>query len=84
MISYEFTNHAYRQFKKLSPDIRRRIIFKLEKYLNHDNPLAFADALTNVPGKVYRYRFGDYRVIFDWEVNSILILKVGHRRDIYN
>jgi len=28
-------------------------------------------------------RLGDYRVIFDIEGEDIVILRVGHRRDVY-
>jgi mRNA interferase RelE/StbE len=31
----------------------------------------------------YRFRIGDYRVVFDLEGDEIVILRVGHRRDIY-
>ncbi|MDH4220892.1 MAG: type II toxin-antitoxin system RelE/ParE family toxin [Candidatus Aminicenantes bacterium] len=31
----------------------------------------------------YRFRIGDYRVIFDIEGNEIGVLRVGHRREIY-
>ncbi len=31
----------------------------------------------------YRFRVGNYRVIFDLDDEQIVILRVGHRRDIY-
>lgn len=31
----------------------------------------------------YRYRVGDYRIIVDINRSRILVLKGGHRRDIY-
>ena len=31
----------------------------------------------------YRFRIGDYRVIFDTVKESIIILSIGHRKDIY-
>ena len=31
----------------------------------------------------YRYRFGDYRVIYTIVSKEILILRIGHRKDIY-
>jgi mRNA interferase RelE/StbE len=31
----------------------------------------------------YRLRVGDYRIIFIFDNNSIKILKVGHRKNIY-
>ena len=32
----------------------------------------------------FRYRFGDYRVIYTIINREILILRIGHRKDIYN
>lgn len=31
----------------------------------------------------YRYRFGDYRVIYTVTGSDILILRIGHRKEIY-
>jgi len=31
----------------------------------------------------YRHRIGDYRVVFDLAGSKVVILKVGHRREIY-
>jgi mRNA interferase RelE/StbE len=31
----------------------------------------------------YRFRIGDYRVIFDVEGANLIVLRVGHRREIY-
>jgi mRNA interferase RelE/StbE len=31
----------------------------------------------------YRFRIGDYRIIFDIDGENIVILRIGHRRDIY-
>jgi mRNA-degrading endonuclease RelE of RelBE toxin-antitoxin system len=39
--------------------------------------------ISYTPGKVYRFQIGDYRVIFDWEGNSILITKIEHRGTAY-
>ena len=32
---------------------------------------------------LYRYRIGDYRIIYSIFKDSILILRVGHRKDVY-
>ncbi|PIU83448.1 MAG: hypothetical protein COS68_03990 [Elusimicrobia bacterium CG06_land_8_20_14_3_00_38_11] len=32
---------------------------------------------------MYRFRVGDYRVIFDVDKNNIVILRIGHRKKIY-
>jgi len=53
----------------------------LEKLLS--NPTFFATKLVDESLGQHRYRIGDYRVIFDVEGNNIVILRVGHRREIY-
>ena len=32
---------------------------------------------------LYRYRIGDYRVIYAKTVDGILVLRIGHRKGIY-
>lgn len=83
MIAYDFTRFAERQFVKLPKDLQRRILHKVEHYLNQTDPLAFAEPIVGSPTATYRFQIGPYRVIFDWEVTRILITKVGHRREIY-
>ncbi|NCQ65980.1 MAG: hypothetical protein COZ34_03945 [Candidatus Pacebacteria bacterium CG_4_10_14_3_um_filter_34_15] len=31
----------------------------------------------------YRYHIGNHRVIFDLEKNKIVVLRIGHRKEIY-
>lgn len=83
MIPYDFTRFAERQLVKLPKDLQRRILHKVEHYLAQADPLAFAERIVGSPTPAYRFQVGDYRVIFDWEVDRILITKVGHRRDVY-
>jgi mRNA interferase RelE/StbE len=45
--------------------------------------LRFAEKISDPILGEYRFRIGDYRVIFDIEENEIVVLKVGHRREIY-
>ncbi|MCK4620862.1 MAG: type II toxin-antitoxin system RelE/ParE family toxin [Desulfuromonadales bacterium] len=47
------------------------------------DPLRYAKGLTNAVLGTYRFRIGDYRVVFDLEGDEIVLLRVGHRRDIY-
>lgn len=83
MHRYFFTPQALKQIKKLPENIQKRIIKKLDLYCTKD-PFQFADSLIDSRLGNYRFRIGDYRVIFDrLSANSILVLKVGHRREIY-
>ncbi len=83
MFSYAFKPHAVKELKKLPKDIQKRIINKLDYYIGSDNPLVFADTLVNFDIGQYRFRIGDYRIIFDVQNELIVILSVGHRREIY-
>lgn len=80
---YVFDAHALRNIKKLSPDVRKRIMEKLDFFSATPAPTAFAEHLTNHEVGSYRFRIGDYRVIFDLEEDTLVVLKVGHRREIY-
>ncbi len=42
-----------------------------------------AEKLTDFAFGTYKFRIGDYRIIFDIEDKDIVILRVGHRREIY-
>ncbi len=76
-----YTYRAEKDIKKLDPSVKRQIknaILKLQ-----DNPLEYSEKLTDPKIGTYRFRTGDYRVIFDIEGRDIVILKVGHRKEIY-
>ena len=78
-----FTRSAFRQFQKLSCNVQKRIDEKLCFYLDQKDPLQFAELLRDSRFGNWRFRIGDYRVLFDVEGNKIIVLKIGHRRDIY-
>lgn len=80
---YAFTAHALKDLKKLSPEVKKRVMEKLEFFIASNTPLAFIEHLTNNEIGSYRFRIGDYRVIFDLEDDILVVLKVGHRREIY-
>jgi mRNA-degrading endonuclease RelE of RelBE toxin-antitoxin system len=83
MIPYEFTAHAERQLRKLPPPIQRQILRKLDYFLSTPEPLHFAEPLVGRQGHVYRFRFTDYRVIFEFVHGKMLITAVGRRDKIY-
>jgi len=76
-----YTHRAVRDIKKLPEDIRKRIGKTLLRY--QADPLNFAENLTEPALGTYRFRVGDYRIIFDLEGEDIVILRVGHRRELY-
>lgn len=83
MTTIEFTNKARRNFRKFAPATRQRILTKLKWYASQPNPRHFADSISSATGKIYRFRIGDYRVIFDWEDEKIVVTEVGPRDRVY-
>ena len=76
-----YTKRAVKDIRRLDDPVKRRVKIALEKY--SETPLQFAQKLTNPDFGTYRFRIGDYRVIFDIEDDALVILRVGHRKDIY-
>jgi len=76
-----FSDKARRQFKKLERETQERIISAIERV--RIRPEAHVTKLVGDPG--YKLRVGDYRVIMDINKNKlmVLVLKIGHRRNIY-
>ena len=59
----------------------RRILAHIEK-----EPAKKADSFPVLKGKwagLRKYRVGDYRAIFAILEGKVLILRIGHRRDVY-
>lgn len=83
MWAWGFTEKSRRQFEKLDHQVRKRIVTKLDFCAESGNPLQFSESLTNSELGEYRFRVGDYRIIFDIEEESIAVLAVGHRKEIY-
>ena len=77
-----FSLKAKKQFLKLEKTLQERIISALERI--RIRPESFITKLVGDPG--YKLRVGDYRIIMDIDKNNliILVIKVGHRKNIYN
>jgi mRNA interferase RelE/StbE len=82
-MEYCFRSHALRQLEKLPKHIQKRIIEKLDFYFDQKKPLRFAERITDPALGEYRFRIGNYRVVFDIEKQKAFILTVGNRKDIY-
>jgi len=77
-----FSEKAKKQLEKLERSIQERIIQSLERI--RIRPEAFVTKLVGDPA--YKFRVGDYRIILDVDRGKLLILviKVGHRKSVYN
>ena len=76
-----YTGRAERDIKNLSPEAKIRMGKTLLRFA--EEPFRFAEKLINNDLGGYRFRIGDYRVVFDIHGDEIVILRVGHRKEIY-
>lgn len=76
-----YTRRAEKDIKKLDPSTKIHIGKSLLRL--QENPIGHSEKLTDPKIGAYRFRIGDYRVIFDIEGKDIVILRVGHRKEIY-
>ena len=82
-----FTDRAKKQLKKLDKHTSSLIIGWLEKNIEEtENPRAHGKGLVENKSGQWRYRIGDYRVICEIQEKEIiiLVLEIGHRREIHN
>lgn len=83
----EYTASAIKELKKLDKYTRKLIYAWIDKNLQGcKNPRIHGKPLTANRTGQWRYRIGDYRLITEIEDEkiTILVLNVGHRKDIYN
>ena len=82
-MTYEvlFSDLALKQLRKLDREMRQRIITTIERI--RIRPDTYIRKLVGDEG--YRLRVGNYRVILDIDKEQlvILILRIGHRRNVY-
>ena len=79
-----YTQKAAKQLKDLPLAIQKRIVEKMRFYAKQNNPLKFAERLIDYREGDFRFRIGDYRIIFDVKDDIIYILRVKKRDSAYN
>jgi mRNA interferase RelE/StbE len=82
----EFDAAAAKELKKLGTAEQRRILKYLrQRIAGASDPRRLGKALTGEFAGLWRYRIGDYRLIASIKdkLFVVLILRVGHRREIY-
>lgn len=76
-----YTRTAVKDIKKLDPITKKKIRKRIELYFK--KPRYYAKKLIHPALGSFRWRMGNYRVVFDIHGRNIVILRVGHRREIY-
>lgn len=83
----EFTQRAMKELKELDRHIAALILGWVRKNLEGcDNPSLHGKGLTANRSGEWRYRVGDYRLLAQIDDGRVIILvvSVGHRREVYN
>lgn len=85
-MSYNVTWHenAVVDLRRLDKARAKDIVGKVDDHLSED-PLALGKPLKGIFRGLFRYRCGDYRVIYsiDRREERLVVLTVGHRKDVY-
>lgn len=82
----KISNKVLKQLKKLDKNIAKLLVLEIKKNLdNIENPRKFGKELVGTKKWLWRYRFGNYRLICDIKDDELIILALefGHRSDIY-
>jgi mRNA interferase RelE/StbE len=79
----QFKPLALRQLEKLPREAQRRLSVKIESLRDDPFP-AGCKKMAAVPD-AWRIRVGDYRVVYQVHrgILLVLVLTVGHRKDVY-
>ena len=83
----ELSSLAQKNLDQLDPQHARRVLsFLRDRVAPLDDPRSIGQALSGSRlGEFWKYRVGDIRIIASIEDQAlcILIIKLGHRREIY-
>ncbi len=82
----EIKRSAEKQIQKLDRTAQGLIVrFLRERVQTADNPRQWGKPLHGDKGGLWRYRVGDYRLIcqIQDERVTVLVVSVGHRKDVY-
>mgnify|MGYP001614571091 CR=1 FL=1 len=79
------TPEAQSDLRNIASTIRTRLLDKLE-WIGENAELIQHQTMQGDEWKgCFKYRVGDYRIIYQMEhlVTKLIVLKVGHRREVY-
>lgn len=79
-----FTKRAEKDLKSLSPEIKKIIAKAINTKLLPDPDSALVPLKGKLKG-IYKFRVGTYRILCEKRSKTlvIVVVKIGHRREIY-
>jgi len=83
MKDVSFATSALKEMMAITPVDRERILSKLKQYAA--DPSSLKNQVKMLKGaSALRLRVGDYRAVFQEEKTRLVVLRVGHRREVYD
>lgn len=79
----EIESRVKKDLQALDGATQKRIAKKLKFFIEQDDPIYFARKLVNSKDGDYRWRVGHYRLVFDIDNDTIRLLRIQHRKDVY-
>lgn len=79
------TPEAQRDLLRLDPAVQTRLLNRID-WMGENAGLLRHQAMKGDEWRgCFKYRVGDYRIIYqlDQSVQKMIVLKVGHRREVY-
>ncbi len=79
----EFSRQADRQFRNLPSQIQQRLKSRIDSLAATPRP--YGSEKLSGADQLYRIRVRDYRIVYTVKDDRLLVLvvKVGHRREVY-
>jgi mRNA interferase RelE/StbE len=80
-LTIKFKESVYKDLKKIEKKDRLKILRKIDKELK-ENP-GMDKKMKGEFQDLYSYRVGNYRVIYTIVKKDIIILRIEHRKEVY-
>ncbi len=77
------TKEAGKDIEKLDMAVKKQLYKKFVYFSELPDIKVVAKKLYNSGVGEYRLRVGNFRIIFDLDKHSLIILRVQHRKDVY-
>ena len=83
-----YTGKAWKDLQKLDISISQRIAKKMRFFMEKSDPMKYAKELKRDYKGLFRFRIGDYRVIFSKDskgtITVLTVLRIKHRMEVYS
>ena len=85
LYGFAYSERALAFLETLQPKVRRQIVTKIRTLSSEPHPhnCKVVQGFKNNDETVFRIRSGVYRILYVVRDNTIVILDIGHRKDVY-